>query len=112
MCSKNFRLYKKYKMKIQEMILLKDYSTFKIGGPAKYFAEVETLEGLKESIEWAQKEKEKFMILGGGSNILFNDRGFNGLVIRLVNKKIGLIGKDDYFLWSRGHVKWISFFFG
>ncbi|MCK5081043.1 MAG: FAD-binding protein, partial [Candidatus Moranbacteria bacterium] len=78
-------------MKIQEKVLLKDYSTFKIGGPAKYFTEVKDLKELKDSIKWARKEKEKFMILGGGSNILFHDEGFNGLVIKLVNDKIKLV---------------------
>lgn len=78
-------------MKIEKEILLKNYSTFKIGGPAKYFVEVETLKDLKEALEWAGENKEKFMILGGGSNILFSDKGFDGLVIRLRNKKIELL---------------------
>lgn len=84
-------------MKIQKNILLKNYSTFKIGGPAKYFSEVETVGELKELIQWAQKEKEKFMILGGGSNILFHDKGFNGLVIRLVNNEIKLKNKKNIY---------------
>lgn len=77
-------------MKIQEKILLKDYSTFKIGGPAKHFVEVEKIEDLKKAIQWAKENKEKFMILGGGSNLLFSDQGFNGLVIKLQNKKLEL----------------------
>lgn len=75
-------------MKIEEKILLKDYSTFKIGGPAKYFVEVEKIEDLKKSIQWTKDRKEKFMILGGGSNLLFSDQGFSGLVIKLKNKKL------------------------
>jgi len=84
-------------MKIQEKILLKDYSTFKIGGPAKYFVEAETLKDLKEASRWADEKKEKFMILGGGSNILFHDEGFNGLVIRLTNKKIKIENEDEVY---------------
>lgn len=82
-------------MKIQEKVLLKNYSTFKIGGPAKYFTEIKSLDDLKDAIKWAKKEKEKFMILGGGSNILFNDQGFDGLVIRMTNNQIKLVDKTS-----------------
>ncbi len=80
-------------MKIQEKVLLKDFSTFKIGGPAKYFVEIKALEELKEAIEWAKEKEAKFMILGGGSNLLFHDKGFDGLVIRLINNQIELKDK-------------------
>jgi UDP-N-acetylmuramate dehydrogenase len=82
-------------MKIQKKVLLKDYSTFKIGGPAKYFVEAKTFNDFREAVEWAHEKKEKFMILGGGSNILFHDQGFDGLVIKLANKKIELKNKDE-----------------
>jgi len=84
-------------MNIQEKVLLKNYSTFQIGGPAKYFIEVEELKDLKDAIEWSRKKKEKFMILGGGSNILFHDNGFDGLVVRLKNSEIKLIDKKRIF---------------
>jgi UDP-N-acetylmuramate dehydrogenase len=82
-------------MKIQEKILLKDYSTFKIGGPAKHFVEIKKIEDLKKAIQWAKEKRKKFMILGGGSNLLFSDQGFNGLVIKLKNKKLELKKETD-----------------
>ncbi len=84
-------------MEIKTSVLLKNYSTFRIGGPAKYFVEIENLKDLKEIILWAKEKKEKFMILGGGSNILFSDRGFDGLIIKLNNKKIDLITENKIF---------------
>jgi UDP-N-acetylmuramate dehydrogenase len=69
-------------MEIKEKIQLSDYSTFKTGGDARFFCNVSSIEDLKESIDFVQKHNLKFMILGGGSNILFDDLGFNGLVIR------------------------------
>jgi UDP-N-acetylmuramate dehydrogenase len=84
-------------MEIKEGVLLKDYSTFKIGGPAKYFVKIENLNDLNESILWAREKGEKFMILGGGSNVLFSDKGFNGLVVRLNNKKIELKDKANIY---------------
>jgi UDP-N-acetylmuramate dehydrogenase len=71
--------------KIRENVLLRDYTTFKIGGPARYFFIAKSKEGLKNAILWAKKKKLLFFILGGGSNVLFSDKGFNGLVIKLQN---------------------------
>ncbi|MCX6741226.1 MAG: UDP-N-acetylmuramate dehydrogenase [Candidatus Parcubacteria bacterium] len=70
-------------IKILKNISLAPYTTFKIGGRAKYFFIAKTIEQLKEAIAWSKKNKIKYFILGGGSNLLFPDRGFSGLVIRL-----------------------------
>jgi UDP-N-acetylmuramate dehydrogenase len=72
-------------LKIRENVLLRDYTTFKIGGPARYFFVAKSKEDLKNAILWAKKKKLPFFILGGGSNVLFSDKGFNGLVIKLQN---------------------------
>jgi len=70
---------------IKERIPLKGYTTFKIGGPARYFFVAKSKEDLKNGILWAKKKKLSFFILGAGSNVLFSDKGFNGLVIKLQN---------------------------
>jgi len=72
-------------IKTREKIPLKEYTTFKIGGPARYFFVAKNKEDLKNAILWAKKKKLSFFILGGGSNVLFSDKGFNGLVIKLQN---------------------------
>jgi len=72
-------------LNIKQNIDLAEFTNFKIGGPAKFFIEVKTKEELKEAVKWAGEKKEKIFILGGGSNILINDRGINGLVIKLSN---------------------------
>jgi len=74
-------------LKIRENVLLRDYTTFKIGGPARYFFVAKNKEEIKEAILWAKKKKLPFFILGGGSNVLFSDNGFNGLVIKLQNRQ-------------------------
>jgi len=68
-------------------VLLKNYTTFKIGGPAKYFFEAKNKKDLIEAIKTAKASKLDFFILGGGGNILINDKGFNGLVIKIQNTK-------------------------
>lgn len=82
-------------MKIQENISLKKYTTFKIGGEARYFCVVETLEELKEAFLWAQSESLKTFVLGGGSNILFSDKGFDGLVIKMNNRNLDKIDENE-----------------
>lgn len=64
-------------------ILLKKYTTFKIGGPAKYFFNAKNKEDLIKAIKIAKKLKLPIFILAGGSNILVADKGFNGLVIKV-----------------------------
>jgi len=70
------------KMKFKKNVLLRNYTTFRIGGPAKYFSVAKNKEELIEAIKLAKKLKLPFFILGGGSNVLVSDKGFNGLVIK------------------------------
>jgi UDP-N-acetylmuramate dehydrogenase len=77
-------------LSISENISLRDMTTFKVGGPARYFCEITTEDELCEAIDFAKKVKNPtggpgvpFFILGGGSNILIADEGFPGLVIKM-----------------------------
>ena len=67
---------------IQKNIPLAPLTTLKIGGPAKYFTKISSEKELIEAIQYAKKNKLEVFVLGGGSNILINDDGFNGLVIK------------------------------
>ena len=75
-------------MDFLENISLKEYTTFKIGGPAKYFYVAKNKEDLMEAIKKAQESKLPVFVLGGGSNVLALDEGFNGLVIKIENCKL------------------------
>ncbi|GFO55932.1 UDP-N-acetylenolpyruvoylglucosamine reductase [Geomonas sp. Red276] len=68
---------------IQENVPLAPYTTFEIGGPARYFATATDVEGLREALLFAKREGVPFAILGGGSNVLVNDDGFPGLVVKI-----------------------------
>lgn len=68
---------------IKKNVPLKNYTTFKIGGPAKYFVEPEDWEDLKLLLESAKKNKIPALIIGAGSNLLVSDKGIDGLVIKL-----------------------------
>ncbi len=69
-------------MTFRENVSLKQYSNYKIGGPARYFFAPKTVEELTEAVKKARAEKLKIFILGGGTNLLISDSGFNGLVIK------------------------------
>jgi UDP-N-acetylmuramate dehydrogenase len=60
---------------------LSELTTFGIGGPARYFTEVETVSQLQQVVAYCYQTKSRYFVLGKGSNVLFDDRGFNGLVI-------------------------------
>ena len=69
-------------MQIEEYIPLSRFTTFKIGGPARFFIRARSVTDLKNALEFAQGRKLPFFILGGGSNILAPDAGFAGVVIK------------------------------
>lgn len=62
---------------------LASHSTYKIGGPAKFFAFVNDEQSLQNLIKKAKKCNINWTIIGGGSNFLFSDEGFDGLIIKL-----------------------------
>jgi UDP-N-acetylmuramate dehydrogenase len=66
---------------IREAEPLKPFTTFKIGGPARYFARAASLEEFPPILELARKHSLPLFVLGGGSNILVSDRGFAGVVL-------------------------------
>ncbi|RJQ37955.1 UDP-N-acetylmuramate dehydrogenase [Candidatus Microgenomates bacterium] len=68
--------------RIRENELMSLHTTFKIGGPAQYYLEVDKIEDLVKAVKTANGLKIPYFILGGGSNILVSDKGFGGLVIK------------------------------
>lgn len=59
------------------------HTTFRIGGPARYFLIIQSEDELKKVLEFVLEHDTPFYILGGGSNLLVSDKGFNGLVIKM-----------------------------
>lgn len=62
---------------------MKAHTTFRIGGPAKYFVIPETKEEIKAIIECCKAENVPYYILGNGSNLLVSDKGYEGVVIQI-----------------------------
>lgn len=70
-------------MNISEHIPLAPYTTFKIGGPARFFCIVKNDADVIEAVAFAKEKEIPFFVLGGGSNLLISDDGYTGLVIKI-----------------------------
>lgn len=75
-------------MRIEENKRLAPLTTLGIGGPARWFVPAEIEADIAEATAWARKEGVPLFVLGGGSNLLVADAGFNGLVMQIALKGI------------------------
>jgi len=73
---------------------LKEHTYFKIGGPAEIFVEPENIVELKKVFELIRKYKTNYYIIGNGTNLLFSDDGFKGVIVK-IGEKFNYIKKDD-----------------
>lgn len=76
-------------MNIEEHVSLAAHTSFGVGGSARFFAVAESVEDVREALEFAQKRSVPVYILGGGNNTLFTDKGWSGLVLHP-----HILGKD------------------
>ncbi|MDP4006978.1 MAG: UDP-N-acetylmuramate dehydrogenase [bacterium] len=77
---------------VRKNIPLAPYTTFKIGGPAKYFFVAKTEQDVCNAITAAKKYRVPMFVLAGGSNVLVSDKGFLGLVVLLSMKQYSMKG--------------------
>lgn len=86
--------YNKLRMQIKTNVPLKDYSTMRLGGTAEALTTVRNKQELAEAIEWAAERNKPYLMLGGGSNIIFSN-GFKGLVIINALHELKILTEDD-----------------
>ncbi|MCI9047166.1 MAG: UDP-N-acetylmuramate dehydrogenase [Hungatella sp.] len=60
---------------------MRDHTTFRIGGPAKYFVTPKTQKELTDTVGLCRKEAMAFYVIGNGSNLLVSDKGYEGVII-------------------------------
>ena len=79
----------KKKVDVKSLLLsnenMSKYTTFKLGGNAKFLCFPSCIDELKSVINYCKTNKEKYFILGKGSNTVFRDKGYNGVVINMSN---------------------------
>ncbi|UCC43001.1 MAG: UDP-N-acetylmuramate dehydrogenase [Candidatus Zixiibacteriota bacterium] len=76
----------------RELAPLTSYGT---GGPAAYFIVAETADEIVRAVTGAKRLGIPFFLIGGGSNLLVSDSGFDGLIIRVGVKGLKLIGSTE-----------------
>jgi UDP-N-acetylmuramate dehydrogenase len=81
-------------MVMQEAVLLKPHTTFKIGGPARYFANAASVEEFRAVSNLASMHGLPLFVLGGGSNILVSDCGYEGVVIHPAYRGVEIAHED------------------
>jgi UDP-N-acetylmuramate dehydrogenase len=72
--------------------LLARYTRFEIGGPARMLANVSTVDALAETLQLAKESGTPHAVIGGGTNLIVDDEGFPGVIIRYVPKTIEIEG--------------------
>lgn len=75
-------------MTLREQVILAPLTTFKIGGPARYFVEATSLDDVRAAVRFAEERALPLFVLGGGSNILIADEGFPGVVLALALQSV------------------------
>ncbi len=85
---------------IKEHIPLANFTTLRLGGNARYFIECGAIPDVYAALDFCRRNRIRWHILGGGSNTIFTDEGFEGAVIR-----IGLRGVQ--FLRNGDHVRMV-----
>ncbi len=81
-------------MDIHTNIPLKNYTTMKLGGPARFMTEVRTPQEVAEVYKNAKTQNIPVFILGGGSNVIARDEGFAGIIVRMRIAGFAIIADD------------------
>ncbi len=75
--------------------ILGKYTTFKTGGPAKYFLKVYSADDVSKAVRTAQKLNIPICLIGGGSNLLVSDFGIDGLVVKVDVRGLKIVNETD-----------------
>ncbi|HEV2403785.1 MAG TPA: UDP-N-acetylmuramate dehydrogenase [Candidatus Saccharimonadales bacterium] len=94
-------------MNIRRDVHLRDYSTMRLGGSAAYLIDIHSPQELAEAAQWADNASLPIIMVGGGSNIIWSDGGFSGLV--MVDKILGfneVITGDEHIVTIGAGEQW------
>ena len=95
------------------------HTTYKVGGPARIYLKVKDVDSLIKTIKYCGKHRVKYLVIGRGSNLLFSDREYEGLIISLnecfneikVNGScvVGILGKGSRCFMLRSDMDGLPF---
>jgi UDP-N-acetylmuramate dehydrogenase len=87
-------------MLIEENKPLSPFTTFGIGGAARWFAEATSEDEIVEATGWADQRGVPLFVLGSGSNLLVSDAGFDGLVLRVRMRGITVMDEPGHRIYQ------------
>jgi UDP-N-acetylmuramate dehydrogenase len=97
-------------MELQESVSLAPFTTLEVGGPARYFVKATSADEVEQAVGFAQQRKLSVFVLGGGSNLVVADRGWDGLVLQIGILRITKREKQSKALFEVGAgVAWDEF---
>ena len=98
-------------LNIQKNVSLAEFTTLKIGGAARFFVSAKSENEIVEALEFARQNDLKFFTLGGGSNVLINDSGFDGIVLHIGIQGISVAEttNETVFVTARAGEDWEKF---
>jgi UDP-N-acetylmuramate dehydrogenase len=85
-------------VKIIEDKKFSELTTFKVGGPIKYYAEAKSEEDVKEVADFAKEKNLPIFVIGGGSDILVSDKLFDGVVVHYTGDSVSLEESGEFSL--------------
>jgi UDP-N-acetylmuramate dehydrogenase len=80
------RILRSVAIVIRDGVPLAPFTTLELGGPARHFVEAADEGAIIEALRWAEDRKLPVAIVGGGSNLVVSDAGFDGLVVRIATR--------------------------
>ena len=97
-------------MNVRENFALARLTTLKVGGAARFFVEAENENEIVAALNFARAQNLPIFVLGGGSNILVSDAGFDGLVLKIGLRGIEIQQKKDFaFVTTQAGEDWDEF---
>lgn len=82
-------------IEIREHVSLKQYSTMRLGGEAAYLTIITNRDELQQAVQWAKEHSQPIIVIGEGSNLIWRDEGFHGLVIVNRIRQFDTFNEDD-----------------
>jgi UDP-N-acetylmuramate dehydrogenase len=82
-------------LRTNSCVLLAPLTTFRLGGPARFLARVRSVGELEEAFALSRQKSLATFVLGGGSNVLFTDAGFDGLVVKVDLRGMEFVDSGD-----------------
>lgn len=97
-------------LQIEENVSLAEYTTLKIGGKARFFVRANHENEIIEALRYADENNLEVFVLGGGSNVLIADEGFDGLILQIALKGISVEKSENkVFVTANAGEDWDAF---